>query len=73
MLLIPAVVSQEEVKSPSSGSPEVSGEFIKLLKRVLMLGAKEQVDGFSVFWIGSGSHKIVATVVLFSLCIEYQV
>lgn len=66
MLLVPPVVSQEEVKSSSSGSPEVSGEFIKLLKRVLMLGAKEQVDGFSIFWIGSSAHKIVAVGVLFS-------
>ncbi len=73
MLLIPPVVGQEEVKSSSSGSSQVSREFIKFLKGVLMLGSKEQVDGLSVFWIGSGAHKIVSVGVLFSLCFEYKV
>ncbi len=70
MPLIPPVVSQEEVKSPSSGAPEVSREFIEFLKSLLMLGSKEQVDGFGVFWIGSCAHKIVSVGVLFSLCFE---
>jgi len=61
------------MKRPCSGSPEVSREFIKLLKRILMLRAEEQVDGFGVFWIGSSAHRIVAVGVLFSPCIEYQV
>ena len=38
-----------------------------------MLGSKEQIDALGIFWIGSGAHKFVATVVLFSPCIEYQV
>ena len=66
-------MSQEEVKSPSSGAPEVFREFIKLLKRVLVLCAKEQIVCLSVFWIGSSAHKIVAVGLLFSPCIEYQV
>jgi len=73
VLLVPPVVRQEEVKSPSSGSSQVSREFIKFLKGVLVLGAKEQVDGFGVFWIGSCAHKIVAVGVLFSLWLEDQV
>ena len=73
MLLIPAVVSQEEVKSSSSGAPEVSREFIKLLKCISMLDSKKQIDAFSVFWIGSGAHKMGSVGVLFSLCIEDQV
>ena len=39
-------MSQEEVKSSSSGSPEVPGEFFKFVVGVLVLGAKEQIDGF---------------------------
>jgi hypothetical protein len=31
-----------------------------------MLGSKEQIDAFSIFWIGSGAHKMVAVDVLFS-------
>ncbi len=73
MLLVPPVVRQEEVKSSSSGSSEVSGEFIKFLKRVLVLGSKEQIDGLGVFWIGSGAHKMIAVGVLFSLCIKEHV
>ncbi len=73
MLLVPPVVRQQEVKSPCSGSSKTSRKFIKLLKRVLVLGAKEQVDGLSDFWIDSGAHKIVPVGVLFSPCIEYQV
>jgi hypothetical protein len=66
-------VRQEEVKSPSSGAPEISGEFIKFLKRVLVLVSKEQIDTFGVIWIGSSAHKIVSAGVLFSLYIEDQV
>ena len=73
MFLVPPVVGQEEVKSSSSGSPEVSRKFIKFLKGVLVLGAKEQVDGLSVFWIGSGTHKKGSVGVLFSLWFEYKV
>jgi hypothetical protein len=32
-----------------------------------VLGSKEQIDGLSVFWIGSSAHKIAAVGVLFSL------
>ena len=73
MLLVPPVVGQEKVKSPSSGAPEVSGQFIKFLKRVLVLGSKEQVDGLSVFWIGSSTHEMGSVGILFSLYIEDQV
>ena len=73
MIFIPPVVGQEEVKSSSSGSSQVSREFIKFLKGVLVLDAKEQVDGFGVFWIGSCAHKIVSVGVLFSLWLEDQV
>jgi len=73
VFLIPPVVRQEEVKSPSSGSSQVSREFIEFLKGVLVLGSKEQIDRFSVFWIGSRAHKIVAVGVLFSLWLEDQV
>ena len=61
------------MKSPSSGASEVSGEFIKFLKRILVLVSKEQIDAFGVIWIGSGAHKIVAVGVLFSLYIEDKV
>jgi hypothetical protein len=67
---MPPVVVQEKVKSPGSRSSKVSREFIEFLKGVLVLGSKEQVDGFSVFWIGSSAHKIVAVGVLFSLWLE---
>lgn len=70
MLFVPPVVSKKKVKSPSSGASEVSGEFIKFLKRILVLVSKEQIDSFGVIWIGSSAHKIVAVGVLFSLCIE---
>ena len=70
MLFVPPVVSKKKVKSPSSGASEVSGEFIKFLKRILVLVSKEQIDAFGVIWIGSSAHKIVAVGVLFSLCIE---
>ena len=66
VFLIPPVVRQEEVKSSCSGASYVSGEFIKFLQGVLMLGSKEQIDAFSIFWIGSGAHKMVAVDVLFS-------
>ena len=31
-----------------------------------MLGSKEQIDAFSIFWIGSGAHKMITVDVLFS-------
>lgn len=73
MFLVPPVVRQEEVKSSCSRTSKVSREFIKLLKGVLVLGSKEQIDRFSVFWIGSRAHKIVAVGVLFSLWFENKV
>ena len=63
-------MSQEKVKSSSPGAPEVPGEFIKLLKRVLVLDSKEQIDTFGVIWIGSGANKKGSVGVLFSLYIE---
>ena len=66
-------MSQEKVKSPSSGAPEVSGEFVKFLKSILVLVSKEQIDAFGVFWIGSSAHKMGSVGVLFSLCIEDKV
>ena len=73
MFFVPPVVSKKKVKSPSSGASEVSGEFIKLLKRVLVLVSKKQIDALGVIWIGSGAHKKGSVGVLFSLCIEDQV
>ena len=61
------------MKSSCSGAPEVSRKFVKFLKGVLVLWSKEKINGLSVFWIGSGAHKIVAVGVLFSLYIEDQV
>ena len=67
MLFVPPVVRQEKVKSSSSGSSKVLGELIKLLKSIKVLRPKEQIDGLSVFWIGSGAHKMGSVGVLFSL------
>ena len=57
---------QEEVKSSCSGASYVSGELIKFLQGVLMLGSKEQIDTLGTFWIGSGAHKMITVDVLFS-------
>jgi hypothetical protein len=40
-------VRQKEVKSACSGAPQGLGEQLKLLKGVLVLLSKEDIDGFS--------------------------
>jgi hypothetical protein len=46
VFLIPPVVRQEEVKSSCPGSPQGLREGLKLLKGVLVLLTKEDIDGF---------------------------
>ena len=45
VFLVPFVVRDQEVKSPSSGSPQGLAEGLKLLIGVQMLASKEDVDG----------------------------
>ena len=56
VFLIPPVVRQEEVKSSCSGAPQGLGEGLKLLKGVLVLLTKKDIDGFS-FRAKSLIHK----------------
>jgi len=51
-------VRQEEVKSSCSGAPQGLGEGLKLLKGVLMLLTKEDIDGFS-FAAKSWIHMVL--------------
>jgi hypothetical protein len=44
---MPPVVRQEEVKSSCSGSPQGLGKGLKLLKGLLVLVAKKDIDGFA--------------------------
>jgi hypothetical protein len=42
---MPPVVGQEEVESSCSGSPQGLGKGLKLLKGLLVLVAKKDIDG----------------------------
>ena len=44
MLFVPPVVGQKKVQSARTGPSEVSGELIKLLQGLLVLGSKENGD-----------------------------
>ena len=45
---MPPVVGQEEMKSSCSGSPQGLGKGLKLLKGLLVLVAKKDIDGFAL-------------------------
>ena len=54
------------MKSSSSGSSEVPGEFFKFVVGVLMLIAKEEVDGLVIRYLGEIHKDRVCLLFLFS-------
>ena len=58
VFLIPPVVSQEEVKSSCPGTPQGLREALKLLKGVLVLLTKKDIDGFP-FGAQSRIHMVL--------------
>ena len=72
MPFIPPVVSQEEVKSSCSRSPQGLGKGFKLIKGLLVLVAKEDVDGLAL-WCHGSAHKVSSLLLYYLVSGELQI